>query len=325
MKRILVTGGAGYIGSHAVRELEKNGYTAVVYDNLSEGHREAVVAGKFEKGDLSEADQVDSLFRKYQFSAVMHFASRCYVGESMENPMRYYQENVGNALILFRVMLKHGVRSFILSSTCATYGDPERIPIDEDHPQDPVNPYGESKYFIERILKQYDRAYGLRFVSLRYFNAAGASEDGLIGESHDPETHLIPLLLAVAAGKRNKITVFGNDYPTDDGTCIRDYIHVLDLASAHVAALQWLEDGRPSEFFNLGTGVGQSIREVLKTAVEITGVEIPFVVGPRRLGDPPELVAAAAKANRELRWTPRFSDLRTILKTAWLWETNRRY
>ena len=325
MAKILVTGGAGYIGSHTVRELDRHGFAPVTLDNLSEGHRADVVAGRFEEGDLSDPDFVDSVFARHEISAVMHFASRCYVGESMENPSRYYEENVGNALTLFRIMRKHGVRKFILSSTCATYGNPERIPIDEAHPQDPVNPYGESKYFIERILKHYDRAYGMSFVGLRYFNAAGASEDALIGESHDPETHLIPLVLGVAAGTVDKVTVFGDDYPTADGTCIRDYIHVLDLAAAHVAALQWLNDGKPSKFFNLGTGTGHSIREVLDTAGRITGTDISFEVGPRRSGDPPALVAASGMANRELGWNTAYSDLETILKTAWDWETNRRY
>jgi UDP-glucose 4-epimerase len=321
----LVTGGAGYIGSHTIRELERSGYRPVTFDNLSEGHRDAVLAGEFENGDLSDRVLLDKLFAKYEFSTVLHFASRCCVGESMDNPRRYYEENVGNALNLFQVMLKNDVRHFVLSSTCATYGNPVRIPIDEDHPQNPVNPYGETKYFIERILKHYDRAYGMKFVSLRYFNAAGASEDSLIGESHDPETHLIPLALAVAAGRKDKITIFGNDYSTDDGTCVRDYIHVSDLATAHVKALQWLDHGKQSDFFNLGTGQGQSTREVVERAGEITGVDIPFEIGPRRPGDPPVLVAASDKANRELDWNPHFSDLDTILGTAWEWERNRRF
>ena len=323
--RILVTGGAGYIGSHTVRELEQAGYRPVTFDNLSEGHREAVVAGEFAKGDLSNEPGLDELFAKYEFSDVVHFASRCYVGESMENPSRYYEENVGNALRLFRVMLKNDVRRFILSSTCATYGNPVKIPIDEEHPQNPVNPYGETKYFIERILRHYDRAYGMKFVSLRYFNAAGASEDALIGESHDPETHLLPLILDVAAGREKGITIFGDDYSTDDGTCVRDYIHVSDLAAAHVKALRWLDHEKQSEFFNLGTGQGHSTREVVDRAGEITGMEIPFEMGPRRPGDPPVLIAASDKANRELDWFPRCSDLSTILRTAWAWEQKRRY
>jgi UDP-glucose 4-epimerase len=322
---VLVTGGAGYIGSHAVRELEEAGYRPVTVDNLSEGHREAVTAGELEIGDLSDESCLVELFNKYDVTAVMHFASRCYVGESVENPRRYYEENVGNAMTLLRVMLEHGVKRFILSSTCATYGKPLKLPLSEDHPQDPVNPYGESKYFIERILRQYDRAYGLRFVALRYFNAAGASLDGVIGESHEPETHLIPITLGVAAGALQSLKVFGDDYSTEDGTCIRDYIHVVDLADAHVRALEWLNEGRTSDFFNLGTGYGYSVLHTIRSAEEVSGRKIPFEIVTRREGDPPRLIADPAKAMDILDWSPQYSDLETILETAWQWEMDRKY
>ncbi len=321
----LVTGGAGYIGSHTVRTLRGQGFHPVTVDNLSEGHREAVLDGALENGDLGDESFLDGLFARYQFEGVVHFASRCYVGESVENPRLYYEQNVGNALTLLRVMLRHGVRQFVLSSSCATYGDPIRVPIDETHPQDPVNPYGETKFFIERILRQYDRAYGLRFVALRYFNAAGASLDGQLGESHDPESHLIPRILGVARQGGGEVQIFGDDYPTPDGTCIRDYIHVLDLASAHVAALGWLGQGRPSEFFNIGTGHGYSVKQVIEAARRATGAPIPARVFPRRAGDPPALVADAGKAARLLDWRPQHSDLETIMQTAWNWEKNRRY
>jgi len=321
----LVTGGAGYIGSHTVRALGSQGFEPVTLDNLTEGHREAVLQGALETGDLSDESFLDGLFQRYRFEGVVHFASRCYVGESVENPRLYYGQNVGNAMTLFRVMLRHGVRQFVLSSSCATYGDPIRVPIDETHPQDPVNPYGETKFFIERILRQYDRAYGLRFVALRYFNAAGASLDGQLGEAHDPETHLIPRILEVGRQGSGEVQIFGDDYPTPDGTCIRDYIHVLDLASAHIAALAWLGDGRPSEFVNVGTGHGYSVRQVIAAAVKATGKDIPARVLPRRAGDPPALVADAAKARHLFGWEPQHSDLDTIMQTAWNWEKNRRY
>lgn len=325
MKAILVTGGAGYIGSHTVRQLAQEGYQPVTVDNLSEGHREAVPAGGFELGDLSDESFLDALFKNYRFQAVMHFASRCYVGESMADPRRYYQENLRNALSLFNVMLCHNVKKFILSSTCAVYGEPLRSPLDEGHPLNPVSPYGETKYFIERMLRHCDRAYGLRFVSLRYFNAAGASLDGRLGESHQPEPHLIPRVLCAAGGKQAAVPVYGTDYPTPDGTCVRDYIHVLDLASAHILACEWLLAGRPSEIFNLGTGAGQSVLQIVGAAREITGRDIPVEIAPRRPGDPPQLVADAKKAKKVLGWTPRYSDLETIIRTAWNWEQKRTY
>ncbi len=325
MAKVIVTGGAGYIGSHALLDLAGAGLTPVTVDNLSEGHPEAVLAGELERGDLADGAFLDAVFEKHRPVAVMHFASRCYVGESVRNPRRYYEENVGNALTLFRVMLRQDVKRFILSSTCATYGEPVRVPIDEDHPQDPVNPYGDSKYFIERILRQYDRAYGMRFVALRYFNAAGADPQGRIGEAHDPETHLIPLVLQVAMGRIPNIEVFGDDYATPDGTCIRDYIHVTDLARAHTRALQWLVEGNPSRAFNLGTGNGYSVRALIDTARRLTGREIPEVVSGRRVGDPPQLVADPARAFRELGWKAEISSLEEVLASAWKWECNRRY
>lgn len=325
MNNIIVTGGAGYIGSHAVRELHQSGYLPIVLDDLSEGHSAAVLNGILEEGSISDEKFLEDIFRKYKPEGVMHFASRCYVGESVINPRRYFEENVGNALTLFRVMLRHEVKRFVFSSTCATYGDPVRIPMDEEHPQVPISPYGESKYFIERILRHYHRAYGLKFVSLRYFNASGASLDGRIGESHDPETHLIPLILMAAKGELDSIQVFGNDYPTYDGTCIRDYIHVVDLSLAHLAALKWLESGGDSDFFNLGSGDGFSVFQVVETAERITGKRIPVEVTARRPGDPPRLIADPGKASRVLNWRVRYSDIETILETAWKWENNRTF
>lgn len=323
--QILVTGGAGYIGSHAVRRLGDAGWDPVTLDNLSEGHREAVLAGALEVGDLADEQFLDDLFRRYRFQAVMHFASRCTVGESVRNPRRYFEENLGNALTLFRVMLRHGVDRFVFSSTCATYGLPVRVPIDELHPQQPVNPYGDSKLMIEQVLRRYDEAYGLKSVSLRYFNAAGAAPDAVIGESHDPETHLVPLVLQVAAGRRPHLELFGDDYPTRDGTCVRDYIHVLDLADAHLLALEWLLQAKAGDCFNLGTGQGWTVREVVDAAARVTGADIPVQMAGRREGDPPELVADPGKAARVLGWSARWLGLESVVETAWRWEQARRY
>ncbi len=312
------------MGSHALKELHAAGFDPVTIDNLSQGHREAIIEGDFVQGDLADEALLERLFREYKIEGVMHFASRCYVGESVKDPQLYYQEVV-NALMLLRLMLRHGVHRFTLSSTCATYGNPVQVPISEDHPQDPVNPYGEMKYFLERILRQYDRAYGLKFVALRYFNAAGAHLEGLLGESHHPETHLIPRLLQSALGNGGPVEVYGDDYPTADGTCIRDYIHVQDLARAHVLALRWLNETGQSDFFNLGTGQGYSVQQVIEAARQVTGRKIPVAGVSRRPGDPPELVADAAKASRVLSWTPQHSDLSTIIESAWNWEQKRRY
>ncbi|MFB3904683.1 MAG: UDP-glucose 4-epimerase GalE [Acidobacteriota bacterium] len=324
MQSCLVTGGAGYIGSHTVAELARRGYRPVVVDNLSEGHREAVVGVPLEIVDLGDENGLDQVFQTHHVEAVIHFAGLCYVGESVINPRLYFERNLGDALTLLRVMLRYDVKRFILSSTCATYGNPVRVPIDEAHPQDPVNPYGETKYFLERILRDYDRAYGLRFVALRYFNAAGASRDNRVGESHDPETHLIPRVLQ-AAKNGGAIDVYGEDYPTPDGSCIRDYVHVEDLATAHVAALEWLSTADRSDAFNLGTGQGYSVKEVIEAARKITGCSVRVNVAPRRAGDPPALVADAQKAYRTLNWKPEHSDLDTVIRTAWQWELNRRY
>jgi UDP-glucose 4-epimerase len=322
---ILIAGGAGYIGSHAALELHAAGYKPLIVDNLSEGHREAVVCGELLEGDLKDPDFLDQVFECRSIQGVMHFASKCFVGESMSDPAIYYEENLSSALSLLRSMRKHKVNNFIFSSSCATYGNPISLPLQETHPQDPVNPYGETKYFIERILKQYDRAYGLRFCALRYFNAAGASLDGRIGESHDPETHLIPRILGTVTGKYKKIHIFGDDYPTADGTCLRDYIHVADLASAHRKALQWISNKNTSGFFNLGTGTAYSVRQILDSARKITGADIPVETAPRRPGDPPELVADPGKAKKILGWKPEFSSLNTIMESAWNWEQIRRY
>ena len=325
MDTILVTGGAGYIGSHVVSELTRSGYHPVILDHLGEGHREAIGDADFVLGNLSDESVLNPLFSEHVFDGVMHFASRCYVGESVENPQLYYEENVLGAMSLFRVMRRNGVRRFIFSSSCAVYGSPRYSPIDEGHPRDPVNPYGETKYFVERILREYDRAYDFPFVALRYFNAAGASLDGKIGESHDPETHLIPLVLQVAKGEAAEITIYGGDYDTRDGTCVRDFIHVLDLASAHIAAYEWLKRGETSDSFNLGTGSGYTVKEVVDTAERVTGRKVTSRVAERRPGDPAELVADSSKAASLLGWTPSYSGLETILETAWSWEKNRSY
>jgi len=322
---ILVAGGAGYIGSHAVRDLHAAGFNPITVDNLSKGHKEAVVCGELLEGDLKDPDFLDQVFEKYPVQGVMHFASKCYVGESMDDPASYYEENLSSALTLLKAMLRNKVNNFIFSSSCATYGNPIKLPLQETHPQDPVNPYGETKYFIERILRHYDRAYGLRFCALRYFNASGASLDSRIGESHDPETHLIPRVLGTVTGQYEKIQVFGDDYPTPDGTCLRDYIHVCDLASAHRKALLWISENDASEAFNLGTGTAYSVREILESASRITGADIPVETSPRRPGDPPELVADPEKARIMLNWTPEYSDLDTIMESAWDWERNRAY
>ncbi len=323
---LLVTGGAGYIGSHYVLYARERGEDVVVLDNLVYGHQEAVPDGvPLVEGNMGDRALLDRVFTEYPIDAVVHFAAYAYVGESVTDPSKYYNNNTGAALAVLDAMRTHGVKYFVFSSTCATYGEPQYIPMDEKHPQNPINPYGESKYFVERILKAYDRAYGLRFVSLRYFNAAGADPQGRIGESHEPETHLIPLVLQVATGRRDHVSIFGTDYDTPDGTCIRDYIHILDLAEAHSLALERLRTGGASEFYNLGSEQGYSVREVIATCERIVGRPIKQVEGPRRAGDPPRLVASATKAKTELGWEPRFQNLEAIIETAWNWEQNRRF
>ena len=319
--KILVVGGAGYIGSHTVRMLAEQGHAVVVLDNLVYGHREAIVDETvvFIEGDLGDAALLDKTFTEHAIDTVVHFAAFAYVGESVTDPAKYYLNNLAGPLVLLEAMRRHGCANFIFSSTCATYGNPQYLPIDEAHPQNPINPYGRSKLMLEQVLRDYDQAYGIKNVCLRYFNACGASEDGIIGEDHDPETHLIPLVLEAAVGMRESITVFGDDYDTPDGTCIRDYIHILDLARAHVLALDYLRSGRPSMACNLGTGIGQSVREVIAVAERVTGKTVPVVQGERREGDPPRLVAAPQKAKEILGWEAAYTDLEGIIQTAWNW------
>jgi UDP-glucose-4-epimerase GalE len=316
--RILVTGGAGYIGSHAVRLFLARGHDVWLYDNLCYGHRAAVPAERLIVADLAEEQRLDQALVLHRIEAVVHFAAFAYVGESVRDPAKYYRNNFVNTLTLMECMRRNGVRRMVFSSTCATYGVPERVPITEDEKQRPINPYGQGKLAVERALADYAAAYGWGYAALRYFNAAGASPDGTIGEDHDPETHLIPLVLDVALGKRPHIEVFGTDYPTPDGTCIRDYIHVDDLAEAHLLALEALPSGK-GLCLNLGTGRGYSVREVIRTAEEVTGKPVAVKEGPRRPGDPPVLVAASEKVQRELGWRPRYTQLQPILETAWQW------
>ncbi|MCC5846603.1 MAG: UDP-glucose 4-epimerase GalE [Verrucomicrobia bacterium] len=323
---ILVVGGAGYIGSHTVRQLIAKGRKVVVLDNLVYGHREALVDDGviFVEGDLGDRDVLDRVFAAHDIAAVMHFAAFAYVGESVTEPAKYYHNNLAAPLVLLDAMRDHGCRIFIFSSTCATYGNPEYVPIDEQHPQNPINPYGAGKLMLERVLADYSHAYGLKYAALRYFNASGCSLDGKIGEDHNPETHLIPLVLEAAAGVRPHITVFGTDYPTPDGSCIRDYIHVDDLARAHILAIDKLDAGADSFQCNLGTGIGHSVKELIAAAEQVTGKSIPVVYGERRPGDPPELVAAPAKAKELLGWEAEYKDLEMILKTAWAWSNGPR-
>lgn len=318
--RILVAGGAGYIGSHMTKMLLEAGHEPVVIDNLSGGHREAVPGGRFVKGDLGDGALLDNIFSEIPFDGVMHFASFIQVGESVDDPSKYYRNNVANTMILLDAMIRNGVPRLIFSSTAAIFGEPVHVPIDEDHPKSPVNPYGWSKWMVERILADYDKAYGLRHTSLRYFNAAGADASGTLGERHDPETHLIPLALRAASGRLASIRIFGTDYDTPDGTCIRDYIHVSDLCCAHLLALERLADGAASAPFNLGNGSGFSVREVIDTARKVTAAAVPVVEAPRRVGDPVRLVADATRARQELGWRPAFTDLETIIAHAWAWE-----
>jgi len=315
---ILVTGGAGYIGSIVTAELVESGEQVVVFDNLSMGHRQAVHPGAtFVQGDLADRAALDGVFATHHIDAVMHFASYTLVGESMEQPFKYIGDNVTNGLNLLRVAVQAGVRRFILSSTANLFDQPERMPIDEEERIIPGSPYGESKFILERMLHWLDRIYGMRYAALRYFNAAGAAPDGSRGEDHTPELHLIPRVLKVALGQLDEIVVFGDDYPTRDGTCVRDYIHVVDLAQAHILALHALDQG--SRTYNLGNGQGFTVKEVIETAREVTGHPIPAKVGPRRPGDPATLIASSEKIRRELGWKPRYPELRTIVETAWNW------
>ena len=322
---ILVCGGAGYIGSHVNKQLNIEGYDTIVFDSLLYGHREAVKWGEFVQGDLANHTDIEAAFEKYDIEAVFHFAAYAYVGESVEEPEKYYYNNVVNTLNLLKVMRSHGCNKIIFSSTCATYGEPEKVPITEDMPQNPINPYGVTKLTVERIFKDYAKAYGLKFAVLRYFNAAGADPDGEIGESHNPETHIIPLVLDAASGVRPDIKIFGTDYDTPDGSCIRDYIHVSDLADAHLLALHYLENGGESDFFNLGNAIGTSVLEVVNSAKIVTGREFAVVHAPRRSGDPAKLVGSSEKAQRILGWKPKYGDIDTIIAHAWKWHENAEY
>ena len=315
---VLVTGGAGYIGSHACKALAAAGFTPVVYDNLSRGFEWAVKWGPFEHGDLLDQPRIEAVIQRHKPIAVMHFAAFAYVGESVAYPATYYRNNVVGSLALLDAMRANGVDRLVFSSSCTTYGVRGSEPIGEDTPQAPVNPYGVTKHLIEQAMRDYSAAYGLRAVAMRYFNAAGADPDGEIGEAHDPETHLIPLVLEAAAGG-SPLTVFGDDYPTPDGTCIRDYVHVTDLANAHVLACQTMEREGGFRAYNLGTGRGLSNMEIIAAAKRITGRDVPIKMGPRRAGDPPELTADPRKAGRELGWTPRVSSVDDIIGSAWRW------
>ncbi len=317
---ILVCGGAGYIGSHAVYQLVKAGEKVVIVDNLQTGHRDALnPAAKFYEGDIRNPEILDKIFTENKIEAVIHFAANSLVGESVEKPLMYFNNNVYGMQILLESMVRNGVDKIVFSSTAATYGEPEKIPIEENDRTQPTNPYGESKLIMERMMKWVSRANGVRFVSLRYFNAAGAVEDGSIGEDHKCETHLIPLILQVPLGKRDHITVFGDDYPTPDGTCLRDYIHVLDLADAHILALNYLRNGGESNIFNLGNGQGFSVKEMIVAAEKVTGQKIKTEIGTRRAGDPAQLIASSEKARKVLKWNPQFADVEKVIATAWTW------
>jgi UDP-glucose 4-epimerase len=320
---VLVVGGAGYIGSHMVKELLGAGFDVTTLDNLSTGHRQSVTGGTFVQGDLSDQKLLDDLFSEKAVDAVMHFAAYSLVGDSVKNPIDYYRNNFCGTLSLVDAMLRNGVRRFIFSSTAAVYGEPETVPIPETHPCVPTNPYGASKLAVERLLSDCDAAYGLKYMSLRYFNAAGADASAQIGENHERETHLIPLVLQTALGQRPRIDIFGTDYRTPDGTCLRDYVHVTDLASAHLLALSSLMDGSDSNIFNLGNSKGFSVREVIDLSRKITGKKIPEREAARREGDPAVLVAESEKIRRELGWQPRYEDLENIIESAWRWHQHQ--
>jgi len=325
IKNILVVGGAGYIGSHMCKYLNRRGYHPIVLDNLVCGHRQAVKWGTFFEGSMGDSDLLRKIFSDFEIVAVMHFAAFCYVGESVTEPAKYYQNNVANTISLLEVMVKEKVSNFIFSSSCATYGEPLGIPIEETHPLRPISPYGRTKLMVEQILKDFAVGYGLKSVSLRYFNAAGADPEGELGEDHDPETHLIPLVLQTALGQRPSIHIFGDDYPTKDGTCIRDYIHIEDLAQAHLLALERLLNGLPGGEYNLGNGDGYSVKEVIEIARNVTGRPITAKVGQRRPGDPAILIGSSEKASRELGWRPQFPELEAIIETAWNWHKANPY
>lgn len=320
---ILVLGGAGYIGSHTVIELIDSGSDVVIIDNLETGHMEAVhPKARFYKGDIRDRAFLDSVFEKEEIEAVIHFAANSLVGESMVNPLKYYDNNLCGTKVLLESMLSHDIKKIVFSSTAATYGEPERIPILETDKTEPTNTYGETKLSMEKMFKWTDKAHGLKYVSLRYFNACGAHKSGKIGEAHNPETHLIPLILQVPLGKREAINVFGSDYDTKDGTCVRDYIHVTDLAQAHILAVKYLMEGNESNIFNLGNGIGFTVNEVIEAAKEVVGKEIKVVMADRRAGDPAKLIASSDKAKAVLGWKPEHADLKHIIETAWNWHSN---
>lgn len=322
---ILVTGGAGYIGSHVVLALKRAGYSIIVLDNLEYGHPELVERLEVELviGDLSDRTLLDKLFAAHNFSAVMHFAAYIAVGESVSDPAKYYRNNVSGTLTLLEAMIGANVNKLVFASTCSIYGMPKQVPMTEEHPQDPINPYATTKWMVERMLADFERAYNLQSVVFRFFNASGANPEGLIGEDHNPETHLIPLVLLTALGKRESISILGTDYATPDGTCLRDYIHVSDLATAHVLGLEYLLQGGKSDVFNLGNGNGFSVRQVIETAEKVTGQEIKVVECDRRAGDPTILVGSSDKAQKILGWRPQYSDLSQIIKDAWQWHQRR--
>jgi len=318
---ILVIGGAGYIGSHMVKQLSTSGTEVITLDNLSCGYRDAIKYGEFIEGDLGDPAVLDHVFSNYQIDAVMHFAAFIEVGESVRDPARYYQNNVLNTMMLLDAMIQHNIGNFIFSSTAAIFGEPEYTPIDEKHSKNPINPYGRTKLMVEQILQDYDSAYGLKSTCLRYFNAAGADPDGELGERHNPETHLIPLILQAASGRREDIKVFGDDYPTEDGTCVRDYIHINDLCEAHSLALKRMQDTGRSARYNLGNGKGFSVQQVIDTTRKVTGKDFKVTRDVRRPGDPAVLVADSTLAQQELGWQPEHTDLESIIETAWNWET----
>ena len=319
---ILVAGGAGYIGSHMVADLVEKGYDVVVADNLSTGHRAAINSqARFYEGDIRNREFLEELFTKEKIDAVVHFAAFSLVAESMKKPLKYFDNNTGGMITLLEAMHDHGIKYIVFSSTAATYGIPEHMPIKESDPQVPINPYGESKLAMEKIMRWCDQAYGIKFVALRYFNVAGAKPDGSIGEDHHPETHLVPIILQVAAGKRDELSIFGDDYNTPDGTNVRDYVHPMDLADAHILAIKYLQAGNPSDAFNLGSSTGFSNKQMLEAAREVTGKPIPAKMAPRRPGDPDALVAASDKARSVLGWKPQYDDVHDIIASAWKWHS----
>lgn len=320
--KILVVGGAGYIGSHMVKQLALTNNEVITLDNLSCGYKDAVKYGELVVGDLGDAAVLDQLFGKHKFDAVMHFAAFIEVGESVTNPAKYYRNNVSNTQVLLDAMVKHDINHFIFSSTAAIFGEPKYTPIDESHPQNPINPYGRSKLMVEHMLEDYDKAYGLKSTCMRYFNAAGADPDGELGERHNPESHLVPLILQAASGRREDIKIFGQDYATDDGTCVRDYVHINDLCEAHSLALARMQKTGNSARYNLGNGKGFSVQEVIDTAKQVSAKDFKVITTDRRAGDPAILVADSTLARQELGWQPKFDQLETIIETAWQWETS---